>query len=271
MNRLPSILGARTLCLGALAAFVAAGAANPVRAQSSTTDQPSTYQDSFGHTQLAISVNLIGRDSQDNHVCIVGGPDANCQLQVQNNAIAAAGAYADGALATLGYTTDSAWSGSGSCTAIACWKAADQYLSALVNGLSNVPPVTPQGIATGAATDFGFVTTTSTNATLIGTAGVHTVYGLGCFNTTTTIAYLRVYDLGVAPTPSSATGFLYSIPCAPASASGLVGGETIPIGAVGVKRANGLAFAVTGGGGSTDNTAAPAGVYVYGSAFGSPF
>jgi hypothetical protein len=64
--------------LAALALAWAFGAA----AQTTTTDKPTSYQDQVGRTQAADGVNLVGRDSGDGHVCLVGGSDANCQILV---------------------------------------------------------------------------------------------------------------------------------------------------------------------------------------------
>ncbi len=79
-------------------------------------------------------------------------------------------------------------------------------------------------------------------------------------NTTTTVAYLRMYNLAAAPTCSSATGYVESIPVPPASAAGLVGGFVAEQ-SFGQAYSTGIAYCLTGGGSSTDNTNAPAGIY----------
>lgn len=85
-------------------------------------------------------------------------------------------------------------------------------------------------------------------------------YGYDIHNTTTTVYYLRLYDLAAAPTCSSATGFIRTIPIQPASAAGGVGGEvnniTIPVNFV-----NGFGYCITAGSSSTDNTAAATGIF----------
>lgn len=100
----------------------------------------------------------------------------------------------------------------------------------------------------------------STNATSVkGSAG--TLYGLSLSNTTTTVYYLRLYNLSSAPTCSSATGYVSSIPIPPAAASGQVGGREIQYN-IGKAFTTGIAFCVTGGASSTDNTNAATGVFV---------
>lgn len=105
------------------------------------------------------------------------------------------------------------------------------------------------------------VTTASTNAGT-GKASAGNFYGVvRAINTTTTIAYLRLYDLAANPTCSSATGFIESIPIPPAAAAGGAGGIAVPE-ILPTQYATGIAYCVTGGGTSTDNTSAPAGIYI---------
>jgi hypothetical protein len=100
----------------------------------------------------------------------------------------------------------------------------------------------------------------STNATSVkGSAG--TVYGYSLTNTTTTIYYLRMYNLSSAPTCSSATGYVSTIPIPPAAASGGAGGREINKN-IGQAFTTGIGFCVTGGASSTDNTSAATGVFV---------
>lgn len=100
----------------------------------------------------------------------------------------------------------------------------------------------------------------STNATSVkGSAG--TVYGYSLTNTTTTIYYLRMYNLSSAPTCSSATGYVSTIPIPPAAASGGAGGREITKN-IGQAFTTGVGFCVTGGASSTDNTNAATGVFV---------
>ena len=102
-------------------------------------------------------------------------------------------------------------------------------------------------------------TTAGTNSTSIkGSAGV--LYHVVAINPTATLAYLRLYDSATAPTCSSATGVRHVYPV-PANTSGA--GFVIPTaGPAGEAYVNGIGFCVTGAGGDTDMTNAPAGVFV---------
>lgn len=100
----------------------------------------------------------------------------------------------------------------------------------------------------------------STNATNVKNAA-GTVYGYTLTNTTTTIYYLRMYNLASAPTCSSATGYVSTIPIPPASAAGGAGGREIQKN-IGQAFTTGIGFCVTGGASSTDNTNAATGVFV---------
>lgn len=83
-------------------------------------------------------------------------------------------------------------------------------------------------------------------------------YGFRAINTSATLAYLKMYDLATDPTCSSATGFIESIPI-PASATGA--GAIEPSNSP-IAYAAGIAYCVTGGSASTDNSAPPAGVFI---------
>lgn len=97
----------------------------------------------------------------------------------------------------------------------------------------------------------------STNSTSVkGSAG--NVYGYSIINTTATLYYLRMYNSSSAPTCSSATGFVETIPI-PASSTG-AGVERWPHVPQGFT--TGIGFCLTGGGSSTDNTNAATGVYL---------
>jgi len=100
----------------------------------------------------------------------------------------------------------------------------------------------------------------STNATNVKNAA-GTVYGYSLTNTTTTIYYLRMYNLASAPTCSSATGYVSTIPIPPAAASGGAGGREIQKN-IGQAFTTGVGFCITGGASSTDNTSAATGVFV---------
>lgn len=100
----------------------------------------------------------------------------------------------------------------------------------------------------------------STNATNVKNAA-GTVYGYSLTNTTTTIYYLRMYNLASAPTCSSATGYVGTIPIPPAAAAGGAGGREITKN-IGQAFTTGVGFCITGGASSTDNTNAATGVFV---------
>jgi len=97
-------------------------------------------------------------------------------------------------------------------------------------------------------------TTNATNCK----ASAGQISGYEVYNTTTTIYYLRLYNLASAPTCSSATGFIRSIPI-PASASG---NGAIRDFTIGEAYSTGIGFCITGGASSTDNTSAATGVFV---------
>lgn len=129
----------------------------------------------------------------------------------------------------------------------------------------NVPSVSvsnlgPSSSASYAATECSAITTASTNSTNCADATAN-LYDFYAINSTTTAAYLRIYNLASAPTCSSATGFIKSVPIPAASAAGVFGGVVVP-NVIPVNYATGIGFCVTGGGSSTDNTNAPAGIYI---------
>lgn len=121
-------------------------------------------------------------------------------------------------------------------------------------------------LASGAAT----ATTTAGTATCYITSGASTnstsckasagnLYEIHVTNTTTTNYFLRVYNASSAPTCSSATGFVETVPALGAAANGGVNGR---INTPPQAYSTGIGFCLTGGGSSTDNTNAATGVYV---------
>lgn len=97
----------------------------------------------------------------------------------------------------------------------------------------------------------------STNATSVKSAAGNILL-ISAINTTATLYYLRMYNLIAAPTCSSATGFIETIPIpASSTGAGLVRQQSN-----GQAYTTGIAFCLTGGGSSTDNTNAATGVYV---------
>ena len=100
------------------------------------------------------------------------------------------------------------------------------------------------------------VSAASTNATNCKNSAGN-VYGYRFVNTTSTIYYLRMYNLTSAPTCSSATGFVETIPI-PANTAGA---GIVAIEPMGEGYATGIGFCFTGGSSSTDNTNAATGVF----------
>lgn len=98
----------------------------------------------------------------------------------------------------------------------------------------------------------------STNATNCKNAAGQ-IYNIQAVNTTSTIYFLRLYNLSSAPTCSSATGFIRTIPIPHGTGTGA--GIAIDQ-SVGEAFSTGIGFCLTGGGSSTDNTNAATGVYV---------
>jgi hypothetical protein len=134
--------------------------------------------------------------------------------------------------------------------------ACGTYPTAGTLSLEYVPATVDNG---GSHNECAIVSAASTNSTSCkGSAG--DVWGYELYNTTTTIYYLRLYNASSAPTCSSATGFIKSIPVIPAAASGGSGGqisnEVLP-----VPYATGIGFCLTGGSSSTDNTNAAVGIF----------
>ncbi len=86
------------------------------------------------------------------------------------------------------------------------------------------------------------------------------VYGFRLVNISTTVYYLRLYNLSSAPTCSSATGFIESIPVPPAAAAGAAGG-IVSVTDIPVNYGTGIGYCITGGAASTDNTSAATGIY----------
>jgi hypothetical protein len=92
-------------------------------------------------------------------------------------------------------------------------------------------------------------------------AGILT--SLTAYNTSSTIAYLKIYDSATTPTLTSATGLKHVIPLG--NAGGLGAPTNLYLPALGEGYANGIYLAVVGGGGDTDGSQAVAGVFVEGS------
>jgi hypothetical protein len=104
------------------------------------------------------------------------------------------------------------------------------------------------------STPYYLTSAASTNSTNV-KASAGTLHMVHLTNTTATTYYLRLYNLASAPTCSSATGFVKTVPVLATSSNGytLTVGETF---------ATGIGFCFTGGSGSTDNTNAATGIMI---------
>jgi hypothetical protein len=134
------------------------------------------------------------------------------------------------------------------------------YSPVLAAGSNLIGQVQAVPGTTGGASTCYLTSAASTNATNCKNAAGQ-VYEIRPVNTTTTIYYLRMYNLTTAPTCSSATGFIETIPVPPATATGGAGGIVSPQ-SFGQAYGTGIGFCLTGGGSSTDNTNAATGVYI---------
>ncbi|MBA3578936.1 MAG: hypothetical protein H0W42_03025 [Gemmatimonadaceae bacterium] len=108
-----------------------------------------------------------------------------------------------------------------------------------------------------AVEECGHITTVSTNAVNCKNSS-GAFYGIWAVNTTATTAYLRRYDAAGAPTCSSATGVKGAAIPIPANTVG----PLVLIFPLPTTHTTGIAFCVTGGGTTTDNTSAVAGIYL---------
>lgn len=129
--------------------------------------------------------------------------------------------------------------------------------STLTGGSAKAIPE-PSTASGDAVSECAIVSAASTNATNC-KASAGNFYGYELYNTTTTIYYLRLYNASAAPTCSSATGFIRSIPLIPAAAAGGSGGQVVSLNFP-VNYSTGISFCITGGSGSTDNTNAAVGI-----------
>lgn len=153
---------------------------------------------------------------------------------------------ADGGSVATGSTTDAkcTTTDTTACTLVALSKAVSANTATIA---AAVNPVSTGCAITSAA---------STNSTSCkASSGYRT--GWWVVNTTATLYYLRLYNTASAPTCSSATGFVISVPI-PASTTGA--GITFSVPNT-VAFATGLGYCLTGGSSSTDNTNAATGVF----------
>ncbi|HEV3023924.1 MAG TPA: hypothetical protein VGX76_15720, partial [Pirellulales bacterium] len=152
-----------------------------------------------------------------------------------------------------GTTTDTN-SGNKSAGTLRVVLATDQ--PALTNNLGYMTPA-PAGVTTGATPFLLAGSANSTNATSVNGSAC-TLWEIVAVNVSTSaMAYLKIYDKASAPAVGTDTPvYVLPLPYA-ASASGGGGGasKTFP---VGLKLANGLAYAITGGMANSDTTAVAA-------------
>lgn len=113
------------------------------------------------------------------------------------------------------------------------------------------------GTLTGVSTSGCYLVSAASNNATNCKASAGSLYGIRIVNTTDTIYYLRLYNLASAPTCSSATGFIESIPI-PASTdgNGVVWSTMNP-----VAYSTGIGFCFTSGSSSTNNGSAATGVF----------
>ncbi len=123
--------------------------------------------------------------------------------------------------------------------------------------------VLPRATNTGGVTTCDYVSTASTNSTNC-TDTATGVYTITAISTSTTLMYLRLYNTASAPTCSSATSYVSSLPIPPASASGQAGGFVYTRGIPNTGDfTTGLSFCITGGSAGNDNSSATQGAYIH--------
>lgn len=177
---------------------------------------------------------------------------------------AAASDFADGWDVTQGAKADSVCGTStGTCTIIALIKYLNSQAAIIAAAAADITTHQPvdaflAAATTGGCTPYGLASAASTNSSNI-KASAGTLCSVSLINTTATLYYLRFYNAASAPTCSSATNFVLTVPV-PASATGA--GVVVNTGSFGWAFTTGISFCLTGGGSSTDNTNAATGVYL---------
>lgn len=103
----------------------------------------------------------------------------------------------------------------------------------------------------------GTVNDTTNHANCKASAG--NIVGVEAISTSASIGFIKLYNLATDPTCSSATGFIRDIPI-PAAATG----AGIYLNYIFAPEAfsTGIGYCITAAGGSTDNSAAPAGIFI---------
>ena len=115
--------------------------------------------------------------------------------------------------------------------------------------------------ASGGTTGCNILSAATNNATSCGTAASG-FYGFDIFSTVTTVYYLKLYNTVGAPTCSSATGFIRSIPIPPAGVAGQVAGIVISLPVPQTASfSTGLGYCITAGSAATNNDSAVTGIF----------
>src|ERR1700722_559846 len=115
---------------------------------------------------------------------------------------------------------------------------------------------TAKPATTGGLTMYRLLSANSDNATNLKN-GAGQVYGINVYNLGTTIAFLKLYNKVSTPVPGTDTP-VKTIPIPPASASGQVGGVSIPPDAIGRAFSLGIGFVISANLADSDTTAVAA-------------
>jgi hypothetical protein len=189
-------------------------------------------------SKKALHINL--RDNSGTELGVAAAP---VQVSLANTAANATAVKVDGSAVTQPVSAASLPLPSGAST------SANQ--STIITALQLIDD-DQTGASAGAV-----ASSASTNATSVkGSAG--RLLGAYLVNTTATLYYIRFYNLATSPTCSSSTGYLFTLPV-PASTTGA--GFSMPFGQGGLAFSTGIAYCITGGATSTDNTNAAVGIY----------
>lgn len=217
---------------------------------------------------LAAGTNAIGKlaansgvDIGDVDVTSVSGTVTTTGNKTNNNA--APGATNVGVLPCIANASTPSWTEG---NLVGCSVALDGSMRVSVaNGsatdANSYAIITPMATATatGAALECAILSAASTNSTNCKNAAGN-FYGFDIINTTTTTYYLRLYNTSSAPTCSSSSGFIRSIPIPPAAASGQAGG-VVRISPLPVNYATGISYCLTAGSANNDNNSAVTGIF----------
>lgn len=163
--------------------------------------------------------------------------------------------YTTGQIHPCSLTTSGELRITGPVTQSGAWSVTATVPGGLVATVDNLAPSSSAAFALSTCPVVSAATNNSTNCA----TAVANLFGFELYNTTTTVYYLRLYNTASAPTCSSATGFIRSIPIPPAASAGQVGGLIRPAVAP-TNFATGLSYCITAGSSSTDNTSAAVGI-----------